>query len=371
VSRTETRAETRDLPGGATVTEAAPAAPALPPVPGRRVLRLGPFSWRVATRPLVVVAVLLVLLVVAGIATLQIGRLGLSPAQTWAALWGDGDPTAVRSIQGRRTPRLLTAFGVGGGLGVAGALFQSLSRNALGSPDVIGFTTGAATAATVQMVLLDGGIGATALAAVLGGLVTALVVYLLARRDGITGGLRLVLVGVGTGALLGAVTDFVIVRADITDATTVQRWTAGSLTGRGWTHAVAVLLACAVLVPVLAALARRVSVMEMGDDVAAGLGIRVERYRFATVVLAVLLVGVATAATGPIAFIALAAPQIARRTTRTPAIPVVASFLTGALLLATADLLAQHLDVGLRTPVGLVTSLLGGVYLTWLLARRA
>lgn len=339
--------------------------------PGRLTLRLGPWSWRFATRPALVGAVLVGLMLVATIGTLSAGRLGLSPTETWAALWGDGDATAVRSIQRRRLPRLLTAIGVGGCLGVSGALFQSLSRNALGSPDVIGFTTGAATAAIVQMVLFGGGLGPIALAAIAGGLVTALVVYLLARRDGITGGLRLVLVGIGTGALLGAITDFVIVRADITDAATVQQWSAGSLTGRGWPHAMTVLLAAAVLVPVLAVLARRVSVMEMGDDVAAGLGIRVERYRFATVVLAVLLVGVATAATGPIAFIALAAPQIARRTTRTTAIPVMVSFLTGGLLLATADLLAQHLDVGLRTPVGLVTSLIGGIYLIWLLARRA
>ncbi|HEY0188791.1 MAG TPA: iron chelate uptake ABC transporter family permease subunit [Cellulomonas sp.] len=346
-------------------------APAVRTSPGRRVLRLGPYSCRLATRPLLIAAVLVALLLVAFVITLTAGDLGLSPGETWAALWGDGEARAVRSIQQRRTPRMLTAVGVGGCLAVSGALFQSLSRNALGSPDVIGFTTGAATAAVVQMVFFDRGLVATAVATVVGGLVTALVVYLLARRDGVTGGLRLVLVGIGTGAVLGAVTDFVIVRADITDAATVQQWTSGSLTGRGWTHAVAVLLVAAVLVPVLAVLARRVSVLELGDDVAAGLGIRVERLRFATVVLAVLLVGIATAATGPISFIALAAPQIARRATRTPAIPVAASFLTGGLLLAVADLLAQYVDVGLRTPVGLVTSLIGGVYLIWLLARRA
>lgn len=333
-------------------------------------LRCGQWSLRMHRRTLTACAKILVLLIVVGALTLSVGRLELSTPQVWAALWGEGDASAVRSIRSRRLPRLLTAIGVGGSLGVAGALFQSLSRNPLGSPDVIGFTTGAATAATVQIVLLGGGIWPTAIAAITGGLVTALVVYLLARRDGITGGLRLVLVGIGTGALLGAVTDFLMVRAQISDAAVVQQWTAGSLTGRGWTHATCVLAAALVLVPVLAWVGRRVTLMEMGDDAAAALGIHVERLRFATVVLAVLLVGVAVAVAGPIAFIALAAPQIARGLVRTSSVPVAASFLSGGALLAAADLLAQTVDVGLRTPVGLVTSLLGGVYLIWLLARR-
>lgn len=334
-------------------------------------LRLGPVAVRLHPRTLVVSAVLLGVLAIVTVVTLGSGRLGLSPAEVWQALGGDGDAAAVRSIQRRRLPRMLSALGVGGCLAVAGALTQSLSRNALGSPDIIGFTTGAATAATVQIVRGNAAPLQVGAAAILGGLATALVVYLLARRDGTTGGIRLVLVGVGTGALLGAVTDFVIVRADIDDATMVQQWTTGSLTGRGWTHAVTILSVAAVLVPLLAVLARRMTLIEMGDDTAAALGIRVEQVRLIGLLLAVLLVGAAVATAGPIAFVALAAPQIARRTTRTPGVPVLASFLTGAVLLAAADLLAQTLDIGLRTPVGLVTSLLGGGYLIWLLARRA
>jgi len=335
------------------------------------VVRLGPWSVRLWPRGVVFAAVTVVCVLGVGAASLAIGGLDMSATELWAALTGEGDASAVRSIRGRRLPRLLTAIGVGGSLGVSGAVFQSLSRNVLGSPDVIGFTTGAAAAAAVQIVVFDGGVLATALAAVVGGVLTALLVYGLARRDGVTGGLRLILVGIGTAAVLGALIDFLMVRASITDAAVLQQWSAGSLTGRGWSHALIVLIVDILVVPVMVLVSRRVSLMEMGDDTAASLGIPVERFRFAAVVLAVLLAAVATAAAGPIAFVALAAPQIARRTVRSPGVPVVTSFLTGAFLLATADLLAQRVEIGLRTPVGMVTNLLGGAYLVWLLARRA
>ncbi|ACQ78406.1 transport system permease protein [Beutenbergia cavernae DSM 12333] len=343
----------------------------LPALTHDRVLRAGAFSVRVTPRLLVVGAALGVVALAAGVLTMLHGTLALSPAEVLQALGGTGEEAAVRSVRGRRLPRLLTAFMVGGSLGVAGAVFQSLSRNALGSPDVIGFTTGAATGAVVQIVLFDGGVLPTAIAAVAGGVATALVVYLLARKDGVAGGLRLVLVGIGVGAILGAVTSFLLVRASIDDATTVQQWTAGSLTGRGWPHALSVTAAVVVLVPMLMLAARRLTLIEMGDDAAGALGIGVERQRFTALLLAVALTGVATAATGPIAFVALAAPQIVRRLTRRGGVVVLPSFFMGATLLVLADLLSQALDVGLRTPVGLVTSLLGGLYLVWLLARRA
>lgn len=334
-------------------------------------VRLGPYSIRVTPRAMLACGVVLVVLLVVSVLTMGAGRLGLSPVETLLAAFGQGEPAAVRSVQGRRLPRLLTAIGVGGCLGASGAVFQSLARNALASPDIIGFTSGAAAGAVVQILFFGGGVLDTALSAIAGGIVTALVVYVLSRKGGVSGGMRLVLVGIGIGAVLSAVTDFLIVRAEITDAATVQLWSAGSLTGRGWPHAGSVFAAAAILMPLLAVVGRRVTLMEMGDDVAAGLGIPVERYRLAAMVLGVLLVGVAIAAAGPIAFVALAAPQIARRIARGSGVPLATSFVVGAVLLTGADLVAQTVDIGLRTPVGLVTSLLGGAYLVWLLARRA
>lgn len=348
-----------------------------PPAPGRasllsgRVLRTGP--WSVRYDPVVVAlgTALVVLIVVAGVVTMLQGTLHLSPREVVDALLGSGEERAIRTVRGRRLPRLLTAVLVGGCLGASGSVFQSMSRNVLGSPDIIGFTTGAATGAVIQIVVFDGGVVRTAIAAVVSGLLTALAVYLLARKDGVSGGYRLILVGIGMGATLGSVTSFLLVRASIQDASVVQQWSAGSLTGRGWPHVAYVACAAAVLLPALMATSRDLTYLEMGDDVAGSLGISVERVRFRVLVLGVGLAAVATAATGPISFVALAAPQIVARLTRRSGVRLVPSFLMGSALLVLADLLSQSVDVGLRTPVGLVTSLLGGLYLLWLLARKA
>ncbi|WP_245802123.1 FecCD family ABC transporter permease [Corynebacterium pacaense] len=331
-------------------------------------LRAGELSLRYHRRTMVVIALSGAALVILVHLTLSAGQ--LSGREVWDGIIGRGDVSVVRSVQSRRLPRVLTAIGVGAALGVSGAVFQSVSRNVLASPDIIGFTTGAATAAAVQIIYFNGGVVETGLAAILGGLFTAVFVYTMARQGGSTGGLRLILVGIGTGAFVGAVRDFLMVRADITDASVVQLWSAGSLSGRGWEHAALILGVCLLLVPVLGLMAGKLFLIEMGDDVAGGLGVAVEMTRFAAIILAVLLVGVATAVAGPISFIALAAPQIARRLTRAPGVPVGASASIGAIVLTAADHLAQHVDIGLRTPVGLVTSLLGGLYLLWLLRRE-
>ncbi|EYT55487.1 ABC transporter permease [Leucobacter sp. UCD-THU] len=334
------------------------------------MLRVGPLSLRVRPRVLLVGALLLLVLLAIVTASLLIGSQRLGFSDLAAVVTGEARPSLTRSVLGRRLPRALTAALVGALLGMSGAAFQSLSRNPLGSPDIIGFTSGAATAAVFQIVVLGGGMIATAIAAVLGGIVTALIVYLLARRDGITGGLRLVLVGIGVGAVVSAISALLIARADIDDALLAQLWSSGSLTGRGWPHVWATLAALAVVGPVLLRLGRDLALIEMGDDSAHGVGVQVERTRFVAVIVAVAAAAAATAATGPIAFIAFAAGQIARRLAPVPGVLLGLSALIGAALLAGADLLSQNLDVGLRTPVGLVTSVLGGLYLLWLLARR-
>lgn len=340
-------------------------------ITGAWILTFGPVTLRVRPRAFWFGLIAFALLLAVGVVTLSVGTLALSPGQVVAALFGSGEDAAVRTVHGRRLPRLLTAAAVGGALGIAGAIFQSVSRNALGSPDIIGFTAGASAGAVIAVTVFDAGVWTTAAAAIVGGLVTAIVVYGLARRGGITGGLRLVLVGIGVGAIASAVTSLFVVRTELDRAVSAQQWLAGSLIGRGWPHAWIVMITVAVLVVPLIIVGRRLTVLEMGDDLAAAVGIRVERTRFVAVILGVLLTGVAVAATGPIAFVALAAPQIAGRFIRHSGVHVVGSLLLGAILLVLADLLAQSIEIGLRTPVGTVTALLGGLYLVWLLARRA
>ena len=340
------------------------------PVAPARVLRLAGYSVAIRPRAVVVTCVTVVVLVAVVVASLMVGSVRLGIADLGAVFAGEAKPSLERSVLGRRLPRALTAAGVGALLGMSGATFQSLSRNPLGSPDIIGFTSGAATAAVFQIVVFGGGMFATAVAAVCGGIVTAFAVYLLARRDGVTGGLRLVLVGIGVGAVVSALSSLLIARAHIDDAMVAQLWSAGSLLGRGWTHAWLALGAAACLTPLLVALGRRLALMEMGDESAYSVGIRVERTRFISMLFAVIAAAVGTAVAGPIAFIAFASGHIARHLAPVPGVLVGLSAMVGGVLLAAADLLAQNLDVGMRTPVGLVTSLLGGIYLLWLLARR-
>ncbi|GAA3144173.1 FecCD family ABC transporter permease [Nonomuraea salmonea] len=178
--------------------------------------------------------------------------------------------------------------------------------------------------------------------ALLGCVVTATLAYALAYRGGVAG-YRLVLVGIGANALLLAVNSYILTRANINDAATAGAWLTGSLSGRGWDHAGPVALALVVLLPVCAAIARPMRVIEMGDDAAKAMGIRVEVVRAAAIAAGVLLAGVATAAAGPVVFVALAAPQLARRLTRSPGVTLAASALMGAVLLIAADLAAQRL----------------------------
>ncbi len=339
-------------------------------LPREHIMRVGGWSIRIDRRSVRVSAVLLALVLLAVLAALCVGTILLTPADLIGTLTGDASASTVRSVWARRMPRALTGFLVGAALAMSGAVFQSLSRNPLGSPDIIGFTTGSATGAVAQIVIFGGGIVETALAAIIGGLATALLVYALSRRDGISGGIRLVLVGIGVGAGMSALTSLLMVRADINDATVAQLWSSGSLTGRGWPAVISLCAALVVLVPALIGCARSVSYLEMGDDTAQSLGVAAEPRRFGAMLLAVLVAAVAVAAAGPIAFVAFAAPQIARRLAPATGVQLGVSALTGGLLLLLADLLATNLDIGLRTPVGLVTSLLGGVYLLWLLARR-
>jgi iron complex transport system permease protein len=326
-------------------------------------------TYRVDLRSVVVYAALAAVTSVVAVLSIGTGDFPLSAGEVLATLAGRGDPASEFIVETLRMPRVLTALLVGGAFGIAGAIFQSVSRNPLGSPDVIGFTAGSVTGATLVILLVDGTTLQVALGAVAGGLVTAVVVYLLALRGGMQG-YRLVLVGIGIAAGLQAVNAALIARATREDAFEAAHWMIGSVNGRGWEHVWPVAAALAVLVPAALALARPMALLEMGDDAARALGVHAERSRLALVFVGVALTAVATASTGPVAFVALSAPQIARRLTRSAEPGLVAAGVMGALLLAASDLAAQRL-LSVDLPVGIVTAGLGGAYLGWLLTRRA
>lgn len=267
-------------------------------------------------------------------------------------------------------PRVLTAVLAGAALALAGAVFQSVTRNPLGSPDILGFTQGAATGALLGVTALGGSVFAVAGCAWLGAVLAAAAVYLIARRGGVTGGARLILVGIGVAAMLAGVDQYLLTRADISDAAQAAQWITGSLDGSAWSSVALLGGAAALLAPPLLLASRALSVLELGDELATGLGLRAERVRLLTLAAAVLLAATAASQTGPVAFVALAAPHLARRLIRATGPHLLSSSLLGAALLAWADYLAKHAIPDRELPVGVVTGVLGGGYLVCLLARQ-
>ncbi|MFF7476378.1 iron chelate uptake ABC transporter family permease subunit [Streptomyces sp. NPDC008092] len=338
-----------------------------------RTLRTpGGLSLRTDVRALVVVGALLLAACAASVVLIGTGDFPISFGDVLRTLAGNGTAGQDFIVNELRLPRVLVGLLVGASLGLGGALFQSISRNPLGSPDVLGLSQGATSGALVVIVLLSGTAAQVTVGALLGGLVTGLAIYLLAWKQGVHG-YRLVLVGIGVSAVVTAVNGYLLTKADLVDATRAVVWMTGSLDGRDWSQVWPLLALCAVLVPLVLANARGLRMTEMGDDVSNALGVRVERVRMLLMVAAVLLTAAATAAAGPVSFVALTAPQLARRLTRSPGPNLVPSLCMGATLLVTADLASQRAFGADQLPVGVVTGVLGGVYLLWLLVteRRA
>ncbi|MEU0051791.1 iron chelate uptake ABC transporter family permease subunit [Streptomyces sp. NPDC006309] len=332
----------------------------------------GGLSLRLDPRALTVVVLVLAAALAAGVALIGTGEARIPVADVLRTLAGNGTAYQDFIVEELRLPRVLVGLLVGASLGLGGALFQSVSRNPLGSPDVLGLSQGSTAGALVVIVLMSGGAAQVTAGALIGGLVTGLAIYLLAWKQGVHG-YRLVLVGIGVNALVTAVNGYLLTKADLVDASRAVVWMTGSLDGRDWDQVRPLLAVCAVLVPLVLVHARGLRMMEMGDDVANALGVRVQRVRLLLMVCAVLLTATATAAAGPVGFVALTAPQLARRLTRSPGPNLVPSLCMGAALLVAADWASQRLFGAGRLPVGVVTGVLGGGYLLWLLVaeRRA
>jgi iron complex transport system permease protein len=326
----------------------------------------GGLSFRVDVRAFTVVVLLVVAALAASVVLIGTGDFPIPAADVLKTLVGQGNRGQDFIIRELRLPRVLVGLLVGACLGLGGALFQSVSRNPLGSPDVLGLSQGASAGALVVIVLFSGGATAVTLGALAGGLVTGLAIYFLAWKQGVHG-YRLVLVGIGVNAIVTAVNGYLITKADFVDAARAVVWMTGSLNGRDWTQVWPLLVLFLVLLPVVAGNARGLRMLEMGDDVSYALGVRVERVRLLLMGSAVLLTAAATAAAGPVAFVALTAPQLARRLTRSPGPNLAASTCMGAALLVAADLASQRAFGADQLPVGVVTGVLGGIYLLWLL----
>ncbi|MGX2993306.1 FecCD family ABC transporter permease [Streptomyces sp. JNUCC 64] len=322
-------------------------------------------------RALVVHAVLTVVALGVAVLSLGFGDYPLTPGQVVRVLAGGGEELHRMIVLEWRLPTAIGAVLFGALLGVGGAVFQSLTRNPLGSPDVIGFDAGSYTGVVVTTLLLGShAYGAVAPAALVGGLLTAAVVYLLAHRRGVRG-FRLIIVGIAVSAMLGSVNSYLITRADISDAMSVGFWAAGSLNRVGWSALVPSLIGAVLVLGCAAALSPALRQLELGDDAALAQGVSAARVRPALLAVGVAATALVTAAAGPIGFVALAAPQLARRLTRAPGVPVASAAFMGAALVALAQAVSLAIGQAYRpVPVGLITVCLGGLYLIWLLIRE-
>lgn len=338
-------------------------------------LRLGPLSGRLRRRPVLVPLAAAAVLVLLAALALGRGDFPVGVGDVLGTLVGLGDPAQSFVLLELRAPRIVVGGLVGVALGLAGALFQTFARNPLASPDVLGITQGASVGAVAAIVLAGGGGPAGALLGGLGVPFAALagaglaggLLLALTWRSGVEG-YRLVLVGIALWSAAAALTDWLLTRADITDAAAAYVWITGSLNARTWDHALPLLATLAGVLPLALATGRVLGVLQFGDDTARALGVRLPLAQAAVVLLAVVAVAVAVAAAGPITFVALVVPQIAVRLTGGARPPLLASALLGAVLVVGADLLART-ALPQALPVGILTAAVGAPYLLWLLVR--
>lgn len=336
------------------------------------VWRLGRFSRRLAPATLGRLAVAALVALAALLLCLCLGKVWLTPTQVFAALverQGGGLGFIVTQL---RLPRALLAALVGSALAVSGLLLQGQVRNPLASPDLLGITSGASAGAVFYLAVLAGSLGphGLPLAAMLGAGLAALLVYGLAWNHGASP-LRLVLVGVGVSAILAAATTFLLVFSPLTTTLSAYVWLTGSVYGASWPEVRALGLWWLVLLLPLAALARHAVLAQLDDDLARGLGVRLQRQRAALLALAVALAGVAIAWGGAIAFVGLIAPHIARRLLPAGfAAQALMAALAGALLVMLADLLGRTLFLPLDLPAGIFVAALGAPFFLYLLIRQ-
>ncbi|MGO2139335.1 MAG: FecCD family ABC transporter permease [Leucobacter sp.] len=355
----------------------APASSPTSPAPlatvdfGRKVkrVRIGRARLRIDVRHLTVCALVLFAGLAIGIAALANGEYPLTLGQVWHAIASGVNDFTHTVVVEWRMPRALAAITFGAALGASGAVFQSLTRNPLASPDILGFSAGAYTGAIVVMIVFQGTYIDVAIGAFVGGLASAAVVYLLAFKGGVQG-FRLIIAGIAVSAMLSSLNTWLTLTADLDTALVAAVWGAGSLNGMTWNQTgVGSILVVLLLIGTIAC-SRPLRQLELGDDAAKALGVRVEPARLGLMLVSVALIAVVTAAAGPISFVALAAPQIARRLTRSAGVSVIASAAMGALLLSASDFIALH-ALPAMLPVGTVTVVLGGGYLIWLLVHEA
>jgi iron complex transport system permease protein len=343
-------------------------SPTLADAPGRpTAAAVARSRGRRTARRRTVIGALALLIGVGYVISLMVGQTFYSPVEVLGVISGQDVPGATFTVGRLRLPRATLAVLAGLCFGLGGVTFQTMLRNPLASPDIIGISSGASAAAAFAIIVLGLSGTAVSVVAIAAGLGVALLVYALSFKGGVLG-TRLILIGIGIAAMLDSLTAYVLSQAAEWDLQEATRWLTGSLNGASWAETVPVLVALVLLAPVLLGQSRNLSMSQLGDDTAAALGVRVERSRVVMIIAAVGLIAFATAAAGPIAFVAFLAGPIAARIVGPGVSLLVPAALVGALLVLVGDFAGQY-AFGTRLPVGVITGVLGAPYLIYLIIR--
>ena len=327
---------------------------------GRPWIVVGHRSVLITPRHVIVGFILLALSLAVAVVSLRLGKFPVTTQEVIDALQGQGRKIVQVVVVKWKLPRIVLGLVAGLALGVAGALFQTITRNPLGSPDLIGFSTGAQTGILISILLLPGSMLSASLASFIGGAAVGTVTYLVSLRGGFTG-LRFILVGIAISSMLVSVNRWLLVRVDDDEGLGALKAITGTLGAARWPVVAPTCLAIGVTVALILLASRHLQVLSLGEQVATILGSPTRRVSAVLILLGTVLVAVVTMAAGPIGFVALVAPHLARLLTGSPQSPLLVSGLTGSLLMVGADLLSQLVLESM--PVSVVTNAVGGLYL--------
>ncbi|MGY3859676.1 FecCD family ABC transporter permease [Aeromonas intestinalis] len=299
--------------------------------------------------------------------TLLLGQSYTPPSVVWQVLTGEQVPGASFTVGQLRLPRALISLLVGMSFGLAGVVFQTMLRNPLASPDIVGVSSGASAAAVFAIVILKMDGSSIALFSIAAGLAVALSVYGLSYCNGVAG-TRLILIGIGVSAMIESFIAYLLSQANSWDLQEAMRWLAGSVNSVQLHQALPLLCSLAVFGGLLLHRGKDIEALRLGEDTAAALGVNIGLTRLVVMICAVGLIAVATAVTGPIAFVAFLSGPIAARIVGTNGSLFIPAALVGASLVLAGDYIGQFL-LPSRYPVGVVTGALGAPYLIYLIIR--
>ncbi|MDQ0230903.1 iron complex transport system permease protein [Metabacillus malikii] len=300
-------------------------------------------------------------------AMLMLGNTIYPVSEVIRVLLGEKVKGASFAVETIRFPRMVAGVFSGFAFGVAGHIFQTMLRNPLANPNVIGITAGSSAAAVFCIIVLHASNAFVSIASIFGGLATVIVIFLLSKSHSFSIG-RLILIGIGIQAMLNAVISYLLLIGQQHDIPTAMRWLSGSLNGAKMENLYPLIVTVLLFTPIIIAFGKRLDMLELGEQTATSLGVDTNKTRLVLIISSVLIIALATSATGPIAFVAFLSGPIAKRLVGVGISSIIPAGLVGVILVLASDLVGQFAFVA-RYPVGVITGILGAPYLIYLLIQ--